>query len=248
MGPTKRVALCGILFVISTAPALAAQAVVRDEMTLSMGDVSFRLDGIEAPALDQVCLDGKGAVWACGVEARDRLATLISSQRVGCHDNGLAPGHPTKRLGICWVEGDDLSLNQRLVREGWALSLEPSGKGRFKADQDDAQDNGRGLWKGCFTAPSDLTHWNKSKAKLLGLTCGAASNQTIRDLIFPAQPAMPPGCTIKGILALRAKITGHRGVYHMEHCRSYARAKWPNRWYCSEEDARADGFRKAFNC
>ena len=248
MGWTKRLWFCGMLFVTAAAPASGAEAIASDGMTLGMGDISFRLDGIEAPAIDQTCLDERGAVWACGIEARNRLATLITNQRVGCHDSGPAAGYPNKRLGICWVEGDDLSLNQRLVREGWALNLEPSAKGRFKADQDEAQDNGRGLWKGCFTAPSDLTRWNKSKAKLRGLACGGATSQKTRDLIFPDQPAMPPGCTIKGILALRAKMTGHRGVYHLEHCRSYARAKWPNRWFCSEEDAQAAGFRKSFNC
>jgi hypothetical protein len=97
-----------------------------------------------------------------------------------------------KRLGICWVEGDDLSLNQRLVREGWALSFGPGARGRFKADQDEAQDNGRGLWKGCFTAPADLARWNKSKAKLLGLGCHEASNQKTRDLLFPENQPCPP--------------------------------------------------------
>jgi hypothetical protein len=31
--------------------------------------------------------------------------------------------------------GDDLNLNQRLVREGWALNFEPYAKHRFKADR-----------------------------------------------------------------------------------------------------------------
>jgi hypothetical protein len=52
----------------------------------------------------------------------------------------------------------------------------------------------------------------------------------------------------KGKISLRAKLTGHRGIYHMEGCRSYRSTKTPNRWFCSEEDAQAAGFRKAFNC
>jgi hypothetical protein len=34
----------------------------------------------------------------------------------------------------------------------------------------------------------------------------------------------------------------------MQGCRSYASLTKTNRWFCSEEDALAAGFRKAFNC
>jgi methylphosphotriester-DNA--protein-cysteine methyltransferase len=59
---------------------------------------------------------------------------------------------------------------------------------------------------------------------------------------------MPPGCSIKGKIAKRAQITGDRGIYHLEGCRSYRNLTTPNRWFCTEEDARAAGYRKAFNC
>ena len=139
-----------------------------------------------------------------------------------------------------------MSLNQWLVREGLALNFEPYAKGRFEADEADARKNLRGLWKGCFSAPQDLRRWNKSSAPLLGPTCGIAK-QT-RNRLFPAHPAMPPGCTIKGKIVLRAQIMGYRGIYHTEGCRSYARTKSPERWFCSEEDAWASGFRKSYRC
>jgi methylphosphotriester-DNA--protein-cysteine methyltransferase len=59
---------------------------------------------------------------------------------------------------------------------------------------------------------------------------------------------MPPGCSIKGTAAVRARITGYRGIYHLEGCRSYRTTRYVNRWFCSEEDAKAAGFRKAFTC
>jgi endonuclease YncB( thermonuclease family) len=232
------------ILVFGFGPARAADAIIKDGDTLRLGDTSFRLDGIDAPELDQVCLDEKGAVWACGIEARDRLSTLIGKRAVGCNDKGPDSVYPTRRIGICWIEGDDLNLNQRLVREGWALNFEPYAKHRFKADQDDAQDNRRGLWKGCFSTPQDLRRWNKSKAILFGSSCPSGA----RNLLFPDNPAMPPGCSIKGKISLRAKITGHRGIYHVEGCPSYRRTTTPNRWFCSEQEARESGFRKAFNC
>jgi methylphosphotriester-DNA--protein-cysteine methyltransferase len=47
---------------------------------------------------------------------------------------------------------------------------------------------------------------------------------------------------------VRAKVTGYRGIYHLEGCRSYRTLKNPNRWFCSEEDAQAAGFRRALTC
>jgi len=59
---------------------------------------------------------------------------------------------------------------------------------------------------------------------------------------------MPPGCAIKGKSAARAMMFGSRGIYHLEACRSYARTKAPDRWFCSEDEAKADGFRKSHTC
>jgi len=49
-------------------------------------------------------------------------------------------------------------------------------------------------------------------------------------------------------MAKRARLTGHVGIYHIQACRSYAPVTKPDRWFCSEEDAKAAGFRKAYNC
>ena len=59
---------------------------------------------------------------------------------------------------------------------------------------------------------------------------------------------MPPGCSIKGKFAVRARVTGNLGIYHLQACRSYPGLGNPDRWFCSEEDAQAAGFRKAYNC
>ena len=48
--------------------------IVRDGSTLQLADVTYRLDGIDAPALDQMCIDEHADAWACGVEARDQLS------------------------------------------------------------------------------------------------------------------------------------------------------------------------------
>jgi len=201
-------AFIAVLFLMMFGPGLAADAIIKDGDSLTLNGTAYRLDGIDAPERDQVCLDEKEAEWACGNEVRDRLAQLIGKRAVRCEDKGPDRIHPKKRrIGVCWVEGETMSLNQWLVRDGLALNFEPYAKGRFEADEADARKNLRGLWKGCFSAPQDLRRWNKSSAPLLGPTCGIAK-QT-RNRLFPALPAMPPGCTIKGKIVLRAQIMGY---------------------------------------
>src|SRR5229473_916118 len=124
-----------ILVVLSASQSLAAGAIVRDGGTVQVAGVTYRLDGIDAPAFDQMCIDEHADAWTCGVEARDQLAKLIDSREVRCEDLGADPTYKKRHIGICTVEGETVSLNQRMVRQGFALNLEPSAKGRFKEDE-----------------------------------------------------------------------------------------------------------------
>jgi endonuclease YncB( thermonuclease family) len=114
---------------LSASHALAASPAVRDAGTLQLPDVIYRLDGIDAPAFDQICIDEHADAWTCGVEARDQLAKLIDNREVRCEDLGADPAYKKRHLGICTVEGETVSLNQLLVREGFALHLDPWQRG-----------------------------------------------------------------------------------------------------------------------
>jgi endonuclease YncB( thermonuclease family) len=235
-----------ILTVLWTGQSWAAGAVVKDGGTLQVAGVTYRLDGIDAPELDQMCIDEHADAWACGVEARDQLAKLIGDRTVRCEDLGLAPAK-TRHIGICTVEGETATLNQLVVRQGFALNFEPYARGRFKDDEAGAKDKKLGLWKGCFAAPYEFRRGRKD-GTLLGDSCRTDKDQQIRAVLFPEHPVMPPGCSIKGKLAVRARVTGNVGVYHLQGCRSYPGTTEPDRWFCTEEDAQAAGFRKAYNC
>lgn len=230
-----------------TGPCWAADATVTDGKTIQLGGVKYRLEGIDAPELDQMCIDQKADTWACGVEARNQLVALVGTGEVRCEDKGADPIFKNRRLGVCSVAGETASLNQRQVRLGFGLNLEPSGNGRFKAEQAEAREGQKGLWKGCFAVPEDFRQW-KTDGVLFGASCRRDKDVELRQIMFPTEPIAPPGCTIKGKLAARAKFTGNVGIYHMQGCRSYASLTKANRWFCSEEDALAAGFRKAFNC
>lgn len=55
------------------AQTLTGTARVTDADTIQIGSERIRLQGVDAPETDQICLDSRGAVWNCGIDARDRL-------------------------------------------------------------------------------------------------------------------------------------------------------------------------------
>ncbi len=227
--------------------AWAANPTIKDGSTLQLGNVTYRLDGIDTPALDQVCIDEHADAWTCGVEAREQLTRLIGGRAVRCDDLGVDPTARKRHLGVCTVEGETTSLSELLVRQGFALNVEASATGRFKPDEARARENRQGLWKGCFVAPQEFRR-GKKDGTLLGGSCRADRDQEIREVLFPVDLAMPSGCNIKGKFAVRARVTGNLGIYHLQACRSYPALTKPDRWFCSEEDAQAAGFRRAYNC
>ncbi|MBR0698091.1 thermonuclease family protein [Bradyrhizobium lablabi] len=236
-----------LLACLSVNSTLAANAIVRDAGTIQLGNMTYRLDGIDAPALDQLCIDEHAEVWTCGVEARDRLTKLIAGKQVHCDDIGVDPTYKKRRLGVCKIEDDPTNLSQLLVSQGYALNLEASATGRFRPDEAAARDDRQGLWKGCFVAPREF-RLGKKDGTLLGGSCPPDRDKQIRDALFPDDRIMPAGCNIKGKYAARARMTGNIGIYHLQACRSYPGLTNPDRWFCSEDDAQAAGFRRAYNC
>ena len=81
------------MFAVLTALLLLAQvsppsqadlqglARVIDGDTIEMEGLTVRLDGIDAPELEQTCLH-EGRVWACGKAAADALRTLTQGRRM----------------------------------------------------------------------------------------------------------------------------------------------------------------------
>ena len=220
------------LVLILTSPVWAAECIDGD--TLIVDGTDFRLDGIDAPEFNQICLDEKGQEWPCGRDARDALAKLTANCATArCEDKGPDTVYQ-RRIGLCTAAGLRTgsaadALNEWLVREGWALNLEPYAKGRYLAAQKDAENNRRGIWKGCFVAPTDWRHW-RTDAASMGSTCPSDARKRIFD------------CRIKG--NQRSK------KYHHPGCPSYDSISTKNvaKLFCSEDEARAEGYIKAGNC
>jgi endonuclease YncB( thermonuclease family) len=210
-----------------------------DADTLTVDGTVYRLEGVDAPELDQFCVD-KGGAYPCGLFAAEGLQELIGERPVRCQDLGRDPEHPLRRIGHCTV--GDVDINRWLVQQGWAINVDPLD--RFAEDEREARARPLSIWRGCFLAPYDFRRGRKLAATLLGTDCPPDA----RAKLVADYTLKPPGCEIKGKYAFRARLTGHRGIYHPPWCGSHRRTTGTHRWFCSEEEAVAAGFRRSFTC
>src|SRR5262245_41394152 len=70
------------------AQTLTGTASVTDADTIVIGGETIRLQGVDAPETDQICLDSRSALWNCGIDARDRLLRHIGSRETSCVTKG----------------------------------------------------------------------------------------------------------------------------------------------------------------
>lgn len=195
-----------------------ADAVAGDR--LDIGGITAQLFGVDAPERGQACLrDGKR--WDCGFAATAALAFRTAGQWVVCAERGIAAdGTP---LALCWLGGrGGPEVNGWMVAAGWGLADQPP---LFADAEAAARTAGRGIWGSGFVSPAE---WRQ----------GAR-------LPIETIPAEPAGlCTVKGSITAE----GER-IYHLPGGAFYPNATIDpargERWFCSEADAEAAGWRRS---
>ncbi len=170
---------------------VSGSARVIDGDTIVLGDTRVRLEGIDAPETDQICLDARGKRWTCGVAARDQLAQQFYNHEVTCTDRG----HDKygRVLGLCSVE--DENLNQWMVTEGWALAYTRFSQ-EYDAQERAAREAQRGMWSGAFIAPWDWRHRDRQTVILGAYSVPVMAQST---LLAPASSEEAPSleCTTR---------------------------------------------------
>src|SRR6202000_3499764 len=86
-------------------PARAAEVTVHDGNTIQLGETPYRLDGTDAPELDQTCINDQADPWTCGLDARDALTKIIGGRTVRCDDLGSDKVFKKRHIGLCRIGG-----------------------------------------------------------------------------------------------------------------------------------------------
>ena len=120
---------------LSSACLQTGQTVV-DGDTIDLKGTIFRLHGIDAPELRQVCADG----WPAGRAARDYLGELIGTKEVSCTTRMGELDHEI--AAICRADGIDLGA--AMVTGGYALAFVPY-SARYITQEDAATSARRGV-------------------------------------------------------------------------------------------------------
>ena len=229
-----RIALAaGLVMAAQIAPAavslpevgarLSGQAEVVDGDSLRMGALRLRLHGIDAPEVGQTCRDANGAEWSCGMWSKAQLGALVAGKAVAC----TAVDHDRygRVVARCTVGGADLGA--AMVRAGAARAYRAYSTA-YVGPEAAARAARRGIWAGTHDDP-------------------AAWRRAARAKASPAsqQPEAGGGCAIKG------NISDGGRIYHLPGQRDYDRVvlspQRGERWFCTEAEARAAGWRAARN-
>ena len=133
----------------ASADDLIGQASVIDGDTLEIHGNRIRLWGIDAPETTQLCRGEDSEQYRCGAQAANDLDGYIASRPVNC--NPISLDRYGRTLATCTVGGAD--LGEWLVRNGLALDWPQYSKGKYGADQREAEEAGLGIWKGSYVEP-----------------------------------------------------------------------------------------------
>ncbi|WP_246672484.1 thermonuclease family protein [Mesorhizobium sp. B3-1-6] len=150
----------------STHPAAAAPLVgvpsVVDGDTIEIHGERIRLNGIDAPESDQVCVDGAGKKYRCGQVAALALDDFLKANRpTSCIEVGRDRWR--RMVAVCTANAVDIA--EWLVRQGYALDWRKYSYGAYAQAQSEARAAKRGMWAGSFTAPWEVRHPKPRPAK-----------------------------------------------------------------------------------
>ena len=207
---------------------LHGPARVKDGDTIVIAGTTIRLEGIDAPESAQSCRTSDGGSWPCGHEATRALADLIGVADVACSNRGL--DKYGRMLGVC--SAGSRHLNALMVERGWAWAFVRYSQA-YSGLEAVARAARVGIWQGEAQPP-----WEFRASRAAHPTQPLALTQPLH-----AGPAAVERCTIKG------NVTASGLIYHTPASPWYHQVTMGGatgkRWFCSESEAIAAGWRAA---
>lgn len=212
--------------------SLVGRATVIDGDTIEIAGQRIRFNGIDAPESAQHCQTASGKSYACGRDAANALDKFLAASRpVTCRF--VDWDQYGRFVGNC-ARADGQSVQEWLVANGHALDWPRYSIGAFAALEVSARQAQRGIWQGKFQKPWD---WRAAQR------IQTAPSAVIQSPSF-AIVGQSGACNVKGNISRK----GER-IYHVPGQKYYDRTKISEskgeRWFCSEDEARAAGWRRA---
>lgn len=207
---------------------------VTDGDSFEIGATRIRLNAVDAPEGRQTCVRN-GAIWQCGDAAAAKLRSLVAGREVVCTRKDT--DSYGRMVAVCRSGSADLGAE--MVSAGLALAYRQYGND-YVAEESAARAARRGLWAGEFTPPWEYRRSQRGEspdARTQQPTAPAAPRAAAAPV-----PAPSANCSIKG----NVNREGER-IYHLPGSPSYDETRIDpsngERWFCSEADARAAGWR-----
>jgi endonuclease YncB( thermonuclease family) len=181
---------------------------------LRIKSTEIRLAGVDAPDPAQPCVKANGKRWSCADTATQALGRLLRGRKIACELSN--PDKSAIPLAHC--RAGEIDIAAELVKDGHVFANE----GYFRTygtEEEAARTAKLGLWQGQNERPSiwRARVWDEAKR------------------------SAPDGCPIKGFFRSQSRI------YAMPWSEDYSQRNIKTvkgeRWFCSEEEARAAGFR-----
>lgn len=213
----------------SNPSSLVGRASVVDGDTIEIHGERIRFNGIDAPESAQTCEDGNGKTYRCGARVADAVDQFLkASSPTRCEF--IERDRYGRFVGNCF-RADGTSVQTALVRNGWAMDWERYSGGAYADEQAAAKSERIGIWTGTVQPPWE---WRADQRQV---------RQPARVAPLMGTRASG-GCKIKGNVA----SDGER-IYHVPGQEHYGKTRISEskgeRWFCSEAEARAAGWRAA---
>ena len=147
-----------------TAEEISGIPKIIDGDTVHINNYKFRLEGIDAPEIRQICKKESFKIsstfgftfykdYKCGKVSKAKLKAKINGSKIKCI---FTTKDRYKRYIATCFKGET-NLNQWMVRDGYAIAYRRYSK-KYVTDEDFAKEKKLGLWQGKFMTPEK---WRK---------------------------------------------------------------------------------------
>jgi len=195
-------------------PTFAGTARVIDGDTIEIGDIRYRINGIDAPEAGQKCAKANGKSWRCGKAAIKAMAALVDGNDVQC--TTLTNDGYGREVATCLANSNDIGA--AMVRRGLAWAFVKYSD-VYVAEERLAKSESIGIWQG-KAQPA----WEYRAAKWA-----------------VAEQVSPKGCPIKGNISKNGRI--YHPPWSPWYKRTRINTAKGERWFCNEAEAIAAGWR-----